>query len=246
MRDEIINRLLRLNQQFYQTFAEHFVDTRTQLQPGVMSVLDTIPSEASVLDIGCGHGEVASELERRGHYGTYLGLDSSVAFLSIANRKCKHPRARFKYGDLADPSWFKNLSLPTEGKTKDTYNRILAFAVLHHLPGQNIRLNTVHNVHSLLADDGQFVHSNWNFIVSPHLRDRIVPWEAIGLTQGDVDQGDYLLDWRRGGYGLRYVHLFNQEELQNLAKSSNFRVVETFYSDGEGGRLGLYQVWERL
>lgn len=246
MRDEIVNRLLRLNQQFYQTFAEHFVDTRTRLQPGVISVLDNIPFGASVLDIGCGHGEVACELERRGHYGTYLGLDSSVALLSIANQKCKHPRARFKHADLADPSWFENLLATTEVETKDTYNRILAFAVLHHLPGDSIRLNTVHKVHGLLAGDGQFVHSNWNFIVSPRLRDRIVPWDAIGLNQDDVDRGDYLLDWRRGGYGLRYVHLFDKEELQKLATSSNFRVVETSYSDGEGGRLGLYQVWERL
>jgi len=61
-----------------------------------------------------------------------------------------------------------------------------------------------------------------------------------------VDFGDYLLDWRSGGRGLRYVHHFDEAELNALAAASRFRVQETFYADGEGGRLGLYQVWERL
>ena len=82
-------------------------------------------------------------------------------------------------------------------------------------------------------------------MVSPRLQARVVPWEAIGLSQEEVEPGDYLLDWRRGGIGLRYVHHFNEEELQNLATKAGYQIVETFYSDGEGGRLGLYQVWEK-
>ena len=61
-----------------------------------------------------------------------------------------------------------------------------------------------------------------------------------------MDEGDYLLDWKRGGEGLRYVHQFSEEELGGLAEDAGFRVVESFYSDGESGRLGLYQVWTAL
>lgn len=50
--------------------------------------------------------------------------------------------------------------------------------------------------------------------------------------------------WRRGGDGLRHVHHFNEAELGELASASGFRAAETFYSDGEGGRLRLYQIWE--
>ncbi len=66
----------------------------------------------------------------------------------------------------------------------------------------------------------------------------------IGLATADVDINDYLLDWRHGGRGLRYLHYFSEAELNDLAFASGFRAAETFYSDGEGGRLGLYQVWE--
>jgi hypothetical protein len=32
--------------------------------------------------------------------------------------------------------------------------------------------------------------------------------------------------------------------LDELANLSGFRLADTYYSDGEGDRLGLYQVWE--
>jgi redox-sensitive bicupin YhaK (pirin superfamily) len=59
-----------------------------------------------------------------------------------------------------------------------------------------------------------------------------------------VDENDYLLDWRRGGEGLRYVHHFDEAELNAMATASGFQVREMFRSDGENGQLGLYQIWE--
>lgn len=245
MRDEITARLLRLNKQFYQNFAQHFAETRRRLQPGVIRILDQLPLQVSVLDLGCGNGELAIGLAKRSHNGVYLGLDASGVLLSIACQKCEHPQARFQLANLADPAWVETLPAPSQGEIKRSYDRILSFAVLHHLPGRSLRLDLVGQVHDLLADDGQFILSNWNFMVSPRLQARVVPWEAIGLSQEEVEPGDYLLDWRRGGIGLRYVHHFNEEELQNLATEAGYQIVETFYSDGEGGRLGLYQVWEK-
>ena len=73
---------------------------------------------------------------------------------------------------------------------------------------------------------------------------RLFPGEKIGIKESDVDPGDFLLDWRRGGFGLRYVHHFSEDELNMLAAESGFRVVESFHSDGITGDLGLYQIWE--
>jgi tRNA (uracil-5-)-methyltransferase TRM9 len=122
---------------------------------------------------------------------------------------------------------------------------ITAFATLHHIPSRELRLRLLQTVHSLLAPSGRFIHSNWQFLNSDKLRGRVQPWERIGLSAQAVDAGDYLLDWRRGGEGLRYVHQFSEEELSGLATESGFDIAETFYSDGEGGRLGLYQVWKK-
>src|SRR5574341_200472 len=113
-------------------------------------------------------------------------------------------------------------------------------------PRPRAAANGIQAARKCLAAGGAFIHSEWQFLNSTRWRGRIQPWELIGLEAGEVDTGDTLLDWRSGGHGLRYVHHFNEDELANLAGGSGFQVSETFYSDGEGGRLGLYQVWKAI
>ena len=240
--------LLRLNRQFYQTFALQFSATRMRLQPGVRRLLDRLPAEANILDLGCGNGELARELDRREHRGAYIGLDISPALLMEAERDpLKFLKATFVQADLADPKWARDIQWLQASSSKFGLDAILAFAVLHHLPGDELRLRTLQKVRECLAPSGLFIHSEWQFLNSSRLRRRIQSWELIGLNADAadaVDPGDYLLDWRSDGYGLRYVHHFNEEELRRLAQASQFEVVETFYSDGKEGKLGLYQIWK--
>ena len=128
----------------------------------------------------------------------------------------------------------------------EEWSLVIAFAVLHHIPSLDLRLNIVSKVHDLLKKDGLFIHSNWQFLNSPRLKARIQPWESIGLGPQDVDPNDYLLDWKRGSTGLRYVHHFDEHELAGLAQAAGFEIVETFNSDGENKKLGLYQIWKKI
>ena len=256
MDNAIATKLLALNSQFYQTFADQFSATRMRLQTGVGRILESLPPEASILDLGCGNGELARELARRGHRSPYLGLDFSPELLDVAREGVAgHANFAFVQVDLADPDWgdsvFSIQSTPDIRHSSSDirhppFDVVLAFAALHHLPGRAIHYQTLTKIRSLLAPEGRFIHSNWQFLNSERLRSRIQPWEDVGLADTDVDPGDYLLDWRRGGYGLRYVHHFSEAELSSLAEETSFEIVETFYSDGEGGNLGLYQVWRLM
>ena len=118
--------------------------------------------------------------------------------------------------------------------------------MLHHIPSTELRLELMRVVNRLLKKDGLFIHSNWQFLNSEKLKARIQPWEAVSLSGDQVDAGDYLLDWRSGGHGLRYVHHFDEQELGDLARESNFTVIDTFHSDGQTGNLGLYQTWQPI
>ena len=120
---------------------------------------------------------------------------------------------------------------------------ITCFATLHHIPSRELRDQLIDFVREHLTPDGKFILSNWQFLNSAKLRARIQPWERIGLSDHDVDEGDYLLDWRRGGEGLRYAHQFSESELSELAAQTGFVIADSFYSDGDGGNLGLYQMW---
>lgn len=241
---EISSKLITLNHVFYQTFAEQFAETRTRLQPGVLRILDSVSKDEQILDLGCGNGTLALELWRRSHQANYIGLDFSPELISIANKNmgkkdAQSDRFTFLHEDLATASWEKSLT----GKRFDV---ILAFAVLHHLPGSDMRKDVISKVSAHLPVGGRFIHSNWQFLNSQRLRARIQPWFNIGLSETDIEPGDYLLDWRRGGTGLRYVHHFTLEELEALAQETGFEILDSFHSDGDGGRLGLYQIWRRL
>lgn len=237
MHSRTVDFLLNLNRQFYQTFALQFAQTRQRLQPGVRRLLPDLLQANAILDLGCGNGELARQLASQGYSGTYLGIDFSPLLLQeAALGAADKQRFSFLQADLADSGWAGALH-------SSMFDCIVAFSVLHHLPGKSLRLACLRQVRQRLSPSGCFMLSNWQFLNSPRLRNRLQPWERVGLGAADLEEGDYLMDWRRGGVGLRYVHHFRLEELQELAAAASFFIEETFLSDGEGGRLGLYQIW---
>jgi len=231
-------RLLALNREFYDRFGGQFSATRQRLQPGVKKILNSLNEDESILDLGCGNGELARELAKRGHRGSYLGVDFSLPLLRDAQSQLDGFPATFREVDLTKLSAFSGQLSMDAG-----WSLITAFAVMHHIPSQELRLDILRTVRNLLKEDGQFILSNWQFLNSKKLKSRIQPWSKVGLSNNDVDEGDHLLDWRSGGEGLRYAHHFSAEELLGLAGQAGLRVSESFLSDGKNGRLGLYQVW---
>ncbi|MFZ5911047.1 MAG: methyltransferase domain-containing protein [Chloroflexota bacterium] len=254
MKPEIAERLLAINRQFYAEFGESFSATRGRIQPGVRRVLDSLKGDETILDLGCGNGGLARALAGDGHRGAYLGLDFSLPLLSEAESMPQGFSAQFREVDLTQLSVIRDqLSVVSHQPSAaghplagTGWSLITAFAVLHHIPGQRLRQNILEAVHTLLAEGGRFIHSNWQFLHSPRLRSRLRQWSEAGLAEADVDANDYLLDWRSGGTGLRYAHYFSEAELARLAASSGFKVAGTFYSDGREGNLAVYQAWEKV
>ena len=232
-------RLIEINQDFYTRFGDSFSATRHRLQPGVRRMLERLDGDESILDLGCGNAEVARELAKRAHHGPYLGLDFSLPLLREAESLPEGFSARFMQVDLTQLSTFSEQLLAI-----GNWSVITAFAVLHHIPSHQLRLALVNTIHKLLKHDGRFIHSNWQFLNSEKLKARIQPWEAAAVSELDVDAADYLIDWRSGGRGLRYVHHFDEGELRALAEAAGFQIKDVFYSDGKNGNLGLYQIWK--
>ncbi|MEW6648816.1 MAG: class I SAM-dependent methyltransferase [Chloroflexota bacterium] len=249
MKAETVSALLQINAQFYQTFAAAFAATRRRIQPGVRRVIESLPVGGRLLDLGCGSGALALELDRRWQTGCYLGLDSSAALLAEARAALRAAPPggvdiRFARADLANPDWVEQTAaVPVDVA--------LAFAVLHHLPSHDLRLRVMSQVNGLLPPGGAFIHSEWQFQHSARWQARIQPWQAAGIDAAELEEGDTLLDWRHAlpgqveQVGLRYVHLFSRSELSHLAQQSGFVIGSEFESDGEGGRLSLYQTWHK-
>ena len=237
--------LIEINREFYTRFGDSFSATRHRIQPGVRRVIEMLKGDESILDLGCGHGELARELAKRGHRCSYLGVDFTLPLLrdaespSVRTLQPEGFSTQFMEVDLTKLSAVKEQLL-----VSGNWSVVTAFAVLHHIPSIELRLEILRVVNQLLKNNGIFIHSNWLFLNSEKLKARIQPWDTVNLLQSQVDKGDYLLDWRSGGNGLRYVHHFDEIELGELAAASHFRILDTFYSDGETGNLGLYQIWK--
>lgn len=237
MQPDIVQKLTQINHKFYQSFASHFSNTRQRLQPGVQRLLPMIQGAETVLDMGCGNGNLALELADHGFEGQYVGIDASPGLIEIANQQGPI-NYQFYQRDLSKADW-------SEGLPHAPYDLVLCFATLHHIPGEQMRLAILEQVFNLLKPGGKFIHSNWQPQNSARLRERIQPWSRVGLDPGQLDAGDLLIDWRRGGEGLRYVHEYSQEELHTLADKTGFIAEDIFSSDGDTGDLGLYMIWQK-
>ncbi len=238
MDDSIRQRLLALNRAFYARFAAAFSATRFAAQPGYTRIIRYFPPTCHVLDLGCGNARFAHFLDTHVERATYLGVDVSPGLLYIARERATHlarVRARFLLLDLGERGWAGVLDAAR-------FHVVLALAVLHHIPGADHREAFVREAASLLRPGGYLILANWRFLHSERMRRKIVPWEQVGLTDKDVEPGDYLLDWKKEGYGYRYVHQVTEEEVERLAAAAHLAVVEQFHADGKEGDLSLYSV----
>ena len=250
MKTEVSQRLIQINNVFYQNFGAAFAATRRRIQPGIRRILQQIPLHGNWLDLGCGSGALALEWVAQKRSGAYDGLDFSQVLLNEAQQSLstpEHPNLNIHFiqADLGGQAWPEKLQ-------NRPYDGVLCFAALHHIPDADLRLNILKLAHDLIKAQGLFIHSEWQFQHSPRLTARCLPWSVAGLDQAELDEGDTLLDWRYAlpgqteKVGLRYVHCFEHNELLDLAEKSGFKIIEEFDSDGAGGRLGLYQVWQKV
>lgn len=235
MNTQLVKQLLAINQAFYSRFANKFSETRSSGQTRLNRIVTYIPDGAKVLEVGCGNGRLAERLDRAGRRVTFLGVDSARELIEIAAARranLRHVTAEFRVADVTQPGW--NLNLPGA-----PFEVTLALAVLHHIPSFDLRRAVLRDIHAVLRPGGTLIMTNWQFLHNARMRKKVVGWEAVGIDERDLEPGDTLLAWKRGGTGYRYCHWMVETEVQNLADQSGFQVMEQFCGDAG---LNLYGV----
>ncbi len=249
MDDCTIQRLNALNCAFYQTFSESFSLTRAAVQPGVKKALAKFSPKRTILDIGCGNGNLMLVLEESKFAGYYVGIDFSENLVQASQgtfQKLKGQvsfQAEFAIFDLINSNWH---AFPFQRE----WDVICSFAVFHHIAGQKMRMSIFQHIHDLLSPESLFIFSVWQPQNSWRLRERFVEWNIVDIDEDSVEKGDVLLDWKaekipQQRIGYRYVHIFDQNELEYLADKTDFTLLESFYSDGKEGNVALYQIWKK-
>lgn len=225
----------KLNQDFYNSFAAEFSQSREAINPGIVRSLAML-DQSAVLDAGCGDGRASRVLQAGCRY---VGIDFSEKLIGRAARGvgatlavAQHGQAgqaqglplQFALADLSAPLPIAPHSFPTA----------ICYAVLHHLPEPN-RLPLLQSLARVLRPGGRIALSVWQILHSERMRRKIAQ---------DLGNNEFLLMWKRGGRSLRYVHHFDEDELRGLAEAAGLRVIEMFRSDGHTNDLSLYAVME--
>ena len=118
MRTQTATRLLRSVPKMYDSIAPQFSRTRQSIWSDFLFFAPYLPSNPSVLDVGCGNGRLLRYYEKT-PFSSYLGVDNSKKLLRHA--RAEHPGKKicFKYGDLL------------EMKVSRSYDAVFLMAVLH-------------------------------------------------------------------------------------------------------------------
>lgn len=244
-----IYQLNKLNSLFYEQVGEEFSQSRQQPWEGwekLVPFLETLSQDSNlkVLDLGCGNGRFAQFLSKtltRDRF-EYQGLDNSSKLLGIAQEAL--PNFTFKEFDLIEDLLKKNNHLGFYKEYNPTL--ITLFGVLHHIPSFTLRHQFFLELSSLLNLGSYMVVSLWQFMSVHKLKNKVVQPSLAGLTNSNLEENDYILNWLRGKTAYRYCHFTTAEEMKRLLEATKFEVQETFLADGQGHTSNLYYILKKI
>ena len=236
MTPEIAEHLVALNHTFYEKFATQFSRSRQRPWPGFARLATELPRPCSrFLDMGCGDGRLGRYLFDQKRISAYVGVDFSAGLLGagLLDEQIPHDEMRFVERDISLSGCLDGLG---------QFEGIACVATLQHIPGHANRVRLLREMADHLEPNGRIVLANWQFMHNERQQRKVLPWSEVGLSTSDVEAGDFLLSWERGGFGRRYVAMLDEAATGKMADSAELTIVDHFYSDGREGNLNLYTI----
>ena len=214
MNAQTVQLLNQLNRLFYQTIARSFDTTRSRPWPGWLELLPYAEAmhakPLKILDLGCGNGRFGLFLHEQGLEIDYSGLDSSAFLLERARE------ALVNHGILHHLTEADILDY----EPGERFHLAVLFGVMHHVPGFENRRKLLQRIMEWLEPGGLLILTFWLFYEDETLKERIVPWDDPRVPEPyrglAVEENDYLLDWRRDTFALRYCHYVDAAESLRL------------------------------
>jgi SAM-dependent methyltransferase len=243
--------LRALDRRFYESCADAFDRTRDHAWPGWERI--PLPACAGaaqplrVLDVGCGNARLATALRGRIDRGLdYTGVDQSPRMLAHARARLAGLRGvafTLCETDVLDGD-------PDAVLPEGPFDLVVAFGLLHHVPGHDARRSLLRALARRVAPGGVLAFTAWQFADRPRFARRIVPWSTLAATSasaidpGALEPGDHLVAFGSRG-GVRYAHHCDEAELDALEGGLPLRPLARFSADGRSGDLNRYVVLGR-
>ncbi|MCX6813972.1 MAG: class I SAM-dependent methyltransferase [Candidatus Azambacteria bacterium] len=235
-------KLLELVRRSYDQIAENFDITRQKyLWPEFLKLASEVKDGDSMLDVGCGNGRLVQALV--GKNIKYLGVDESQRLIEIARLKFQNPNNKSQTNSKSQIPIFKQIPnakfivgdiLQLDKVVKEEFDWVFCIAVLHHIPGEDLRLKALEQLGEKLKPKGKIILTVWNLWPQVKFRKLIIKYglqKLIGINK--MQFGDLLFDWKnsRGEkIGRRYYHAFRNGELEKIVQKANLN-IDKLYKD---------------
>lgn len=233
MDDATIHMLNDINRHFYASVADEFDVTRAKAWRGWRDILPHMPPPAgrplTVLDVGCGNGRFGAYLVERLHRPIdYHGIDNSTALLAHAADSLR------ALPDLTVT--LENRDVILHPPTENTYDLVVAFGLIHHVPGLHNRHTFVRALADRVAPGGLLVWTEWRFYEQARFHGHLVPFQPSLASL--IEPADYLLDWKASPQAdiyasYRYCHYVDDGESSSLSAATDLELLDTYRADGD-------------
>ncbi len=218
MKKQKQEELLKMVEKNYNEIAVDYGETRRKkIWPVLEEILKNIKNESKVLDVGCGSAKILNVLKDK--KVDYLGIDKCDKLLKLAKNDFNN--FNFAKGDILELGKVDGLN----------YDYVFCVAVLHHLPGADLRLKALRQLKNKVAEDGRVIISVWALLEQQKYRKLIWKfWLLKLLGKNKMDFGDILFEWigTKRIMSKRYYHAFRMGELKKLCKKAGFKIEEDY------------------
>lgn len=208
--------LLEIVRKNYEEIAGQFNETRKKfIWPELLSIAKDTRNGDRILDVGCGNGRL---LDAFADFKIdYLGVDASANLIELA--KQNHPERKFVTGDILDLGVLSDYG----------FDHVYSVAVLHHLPGRDLRVAALRQLKNKANDDGRIIVTVWNMWDDEKKKKSVWRFFFLKLIgKNHMDFGDALFDWSSPDGTMRsqrYYHAFTKRELKGIVKEAGLKIV---------------------
>jgi tRNA (uracil-5-)-methyltransferase TRM9 len=245
-----IKQLIQLNLKFYQDVAVSFDDSRKYSWQGWQQLLPIITSHFkqlgdehfTAIDLGCGNARWASFLaENLQPQFSYLGIDSNETLLDLADKRLTKLDLSYQ---LVKKDIMSDL-ISADTLSSSSNKLITLFGFWHHIPSSQLRKTLLTNLWRAMTPQDLLVITTWNFALDKKFAKKVIAPDRVGIDHNQLEPGDYILDWQRGGESFRYCHFSSQSEMEELISEANFKLVNHFLADGQSKQLNSYYLLQK-
>lgn len=224
MKPEYAQKLIAKTIADYNRIADLWSSKRAHLPNDIRDLKKYIAKGEKVLDLGCANGYLIELFS--GHESDYTGADVSNELIKISQDK-------YPLGSYITIQ-------PNEIPVEDNYfDKVFCLSTIHHIPSIEERLKFLAEIRRVLKPSGTLILTAWHISSAMHTW-----WEENKekFTENEYfEKNDILYPFKNGDGETeidRYIHCFDEGELNDLLIQSGFKIVETKIVTRNNGQFG--------